>query len=95
VHQVQGPPDPQQLLPDQLPQRHQAATAVGSNSQENKRNECRKVAVEDKAPKIQLLPSAFTAMVSPEMLASAGFNFAATEQEEDAEEDEDLQFTEV
>jgi hypothetical protein len=37
---------------------------TGSNHQENKHNKRRKMAVDDEAPKIVLLPSAFTAMVS-------------------------------
>jgi hypothetical protein len=46
---------------------------TGSNPQENRCNKRRKVAVNNKAPKIELLPSAFTAMVSPEMMASVSF----------------------
>jgi hypothetical protein len=37
---------------------------TGNNPQENKHNKWRKMAVEDEAPKIELLSSAFTAMVS-------------------------------
>jgi hypothetical protein len=67
---------------------------TGSNPQENKRNKRRKMAVEDEAPKIELLPSAFTAMVSPEMMASVGFSTLEGLLEH-AEEDEEQQITEV
>jgi hypothetical protein len=64
-----------------------------TNPQENKRNKRLKMAVEDEAPKIELLPSAFTAMVSPEMMASVGFILEGLL--EHAEEDEEQQITEV
>jgi hypothetical protein len=51
------------------------------------------VAVEDKAPKIELLPSAFTAMVSLEMMAYIGFTLEGLQ--EHAEEGEEQQVTEV
>jgi hypothetical protein len=51
------------------------------------------VAVEDEAPKIELLPSAFTAMLSPEMMASIGFTLEGLQ--EHAEEGEEQQITEV
>jgi hypothetical protein len=66
---------------------------TGSNPQENKRNKRRKVAVDDKAPKIEHLPSAFTDMVSPEMMASIGFTLEGWH--EHAEDGEDQQITEV
>jgi hypothetical protein len=66
---------------------------TGSNPQENKRNKWHKMAVEDKAPKIELSPPAFTSMVSPEMMASVGFPLEGLL--EHAEEDEEQQITEV
>jgi hypothetical protein len=66
---------------------------TGNNPQENKRNKWRKMAVEGEAPKIELLPSAFTAMVSPEMMASVGFTLEGLL--EQADEDEEQQITEV
>jgi hypothetical protein len=51
------------------------------------------VAVDDEAPKIKLLPSAFTDMVSPEMVASIGFTLEGYH--EHAEDDEEQQITEV
>jgi hypothetical protein len=60
---------------------------TGRNPQENKRNKQRKVAVDDEAPEIELLPSAFTAMVSPEMMASIGFTLEGLQ--EHAEDDEE------
>jgi hypothetical protein len=67
---------------------------TGNNPQENKRNKRRKMAVKDEeAPKIELLPSAFTAMVSPEMMASIGFTLEGLQ--EHAEDDEEQQITGV
>jgi hypothetical protein len=66
---------------------------TGSNPQENKHNKRRKVAVDDKAPKIELLSSAFTAMVSLEMMASIGFTLEGLH--EHAEDGEEEQITEV
>jgi hypothetical protein len=52
------------------------------------------VAVDDnEAPKIELLPSTFTAMVSPEMMASVGFTLEGLQ--EHAEEGEEQKITEV
>jgi hypothetical protein len=48
---------------------------------------------EDKAPKIELLPSTFTAMVSPEMMAFVSFTLEGLQ--EHAEEGEEQQITEV
>jgi hypothetical protein len=66
---------------------------TGSNPQENKRNKRRKMAIEDEAPKIELLPPAFTSMVSPEMMASVGFTLEGYL--EYAEEDEEQEITEI
>jgi hypothetical protein len=51
------------------------------------------VAVDDEAPKIELLPSAFTAMVSPEMMASIGFTSEGLHKH--AADGEEQQITEV
>jgi hypothetical protein len=51
------------------------------------------VAVEDEAPKIELLPTSFTAMVSTKMMASVGFILAGLQ--EHAVEGEEQQIAEV
>ena len=66
---------------------------TGSNPQENKRNKRPKMAIEDEAPKIELLPPAFTSMVSPEMMASVGFTLEGLL--EYAEEDEEQEITKI
>jgi hypothetical protein len=52
------------------------------------------VAVDDEAPKIELLSSAFTAMVSPEMMASIGHTLEGCLQQH-MEDGEEQQITEV